>query len=135
MFGTTLLMFMVMLIIWETNVFLATAFLLFFGFIDMVYTSGLPLLKLTTCRPTILFQELPTVFQIAKSTGHAHAVTVALYLWVWVAAVTIAAAVLAHQLFWLTCTDSMPCFVCLLAQHSVPCIVRLTAQHSMPYAV
>lgn len=40
MFGTTLLMFMVMLIIWETNIFLATAFLLFFGFIDMVYTSG-----------------------------------------------------------------------------------------------
>lgn len=40
MFGTTVLMFLVMLIIWETNVFLATAFLLFFGFIDMVYTSG-----------------------------------------------------------------------------------------------
>ena len=40
MFGTTLLMYMVMLIIWETNIFLATAFLLFFGFIDMVYTTG-----------------------------------------------------------------------------------------------
>ena len=49
MFGTTLLMFMVMLIIWETNIFLATAFLLFFGFIDMVYTSGTLLLSYQTC--------------------------------------------------------------------------------------
>ena len=40
MFGTTLLMYLVMLVIWETNLFLATAFLLFFGFIDMVYTTG-----------------------------------------------------------------------------------------------
>lgn len=76
MFGTTLLMFMVMLIIWETNVFLATAFLLFFGFIDMVYTSGLPLLELTTCWPTVLVRELPNVFQIAQSIGHAQVVTV-----------------------------------------------------------
>ena len=40
LFGTTLLMYLVMLMIWETNFFLATAFLLFFGFIDMVYTTG-----------------------------------------------------------------------------------------------
>lgn len=49
MFGTTLLMFMVMLIIWETNIFLATAFLLFFGFIDMVYTSGTLVLSYQIC--------------------------------------------------------------------------------------
>ena len=40
MFGTTVLMYLVMLMIWETNIFLATGFLLFFGFIDMVYTTG-----------------------------------------------------------------------------------------------
>lgn len=40
MFGTTVLIYLVMLMIWETNFFLATAFLLFFGFIDLVYTSG-----------------------------------------------------------------------------------------------
>jgi len=41
MFGTTVLMYMVMLMIWETNFFLATAFLIGFGFIDMVFTTGL----------------------------------------------------------------------------------------------
>ena len=41
MFGTTVLMYMVMLMIWETNFFLATAFLLAFGFVDMVFTTGL----------------------------------------------------------------------------------------------
>ncbi|DBA74693.1 TPA: hypothetical protein ACH3X2_009358 [Trebouxia sp. C0005] len=40
MFGTTVLMYMVMLMIWETNFFLATAFLLGFGFIDMVFTTA-----------------------------------------------------------------------------------------------
>ena len=40
MLGTTVLMYFVMLMIWETNIFLATAFLYFFGFIDMVYTTG-----------------------------------------------------------------------------------------------
>lgn len=40
MFGTTVLMYMVMLMIWETNFFLATAFLIGFGFIDMVFTTG-----------------------------------------------------------------------------------------------
>lgn len=40
MFGTTVLIYMVMLMIWETNFFLATAFLISFGFIDMVYTTG-----------------------------------------------------------------------------------------------
>lgn len=40
MFGTTVLVYLVMLMIWETNFFLATAFLLFFGLIDMVYTTG-----------------------------------------------------------------------------------------------
>lgn len=40
MFGTTVLTYMVMLMIWETNFFLATAFLICFGFIDMVYTTG-----------------------------------------------------------------------------------------------
>ena len=41
MFGTTVLTYMVMLMIWETNFFLATAFLLGFGFVDMVFTTGL----------------------------------------------------------------------------------------------
>ena len=40
MFGTTVLIYMVMLMIWETNFFLATAFLISFGFIDMVFTTG-----------------------------------------------------------------------------------------------
>ncbi|KAL3134375.1 hypothetical protein ABBQ38_006629 [Trebouxia sp. C0009 RCD-2024] len=40
MFGTTVLIYMVMLMIWETNFFLATAFLISFGFIDMVYTTA-----------------------------------------------------------------------------------------------
>ena len=40
MFGTTVLLYMVMLIIWETNFFLATAFLIGFGFVDMVYVTG-----------------------------------------------------------------------------------------------
>ncbi|DBA83964.1 TPA: Potassium transporter, variant 2 [Trebouxia sp. C0004] len=40
MFGTTVLMYMVMLMIWETNFFLATAFLIGFGFIDMVFTTA-----------------------------------------------------------------------------------------------
>ncbi|KAL3139069.1 Potassium transporter [Trebouxia sp. C0010 RCD-2024] len=40
LFGTTVLVYLVMLMIWETNFFLATAFLLFFGFIDLVYTTA-----------------------------------------------------------------------------------------------
>ena len=40
LFGTTVLVYLVMLMIWETNFFLATAFLLFFGFIELVYTTG-----------------------------------------------------------------------------------------------
>ncbi|KAL3152408.1 hypothetical protein ABBQ32_001459 [Trebouxia sp. C0010 RCD-2024] len=40
LFGTTVLVYLVMLMIWETNFFLATAFVLFFGFIDMVYTTA-----------------------------------------------------------------------------------------------
>ena len=48
MFGTTVLIYMVMLMIWETNFFLATAFLLCFGFIDMVFTTGQYLYLLLT---------------------------------------------------------------------------------------
>ena len=40
LFGTTVLVYLVKLMIWETNFFLATAFLLVFGFIDLVYTTG-----------------------------------------------------------------------------------------------
>ncbi|KAL0023251.1 hypothetical protein WJX79_010795 [Trebouxia sp. C0005] len=40
MFGTTVLIYVVMLMIWETNFFLATAFLISFGFIDMVFTTA-----------------------------------------------------------------------------------------------
>ena len=42
LFGTTLLIYLVMLMIWETNFFLATAFFIGFGFIDMVFTTGPP---------------------------------------------------------------------------------------------
>ncbi|KAL3134369.1 hypothetical protein ABBQ38_006624 [Trebouxia sp. C0009 RCD-2024] len=40
LFGTTLLIYLVMLMIWETNFFLATAFFIGFGFIDMVFTTA-----------------------------------------------------------------------------------------------
>ena len=49
MFGTTALLYMVMLIIWETNFFLATAFLIGFGFIDMVYVTGRTFRRLYIC--------------------------------------------------------------------------------------
>ncbi|KAL3160267.1 hypothetical protein ABBQ38_009749 [Trebouxia sp. C0009 RCD-2024] len=40
LFGTKLLIYLVMLLIWETNFFLATAFFIGFGFIDMVFTTA-----------------------------------------------------------------------------------------------
>ena len=75
MFGTTVLIYMVMLMIWETNFFLATAFLLCFGFIDMVFTTGQYLYLLLTvvdhvsltrsaaCMPAHLFCILPQLQQ------------------------------------------------------------------------
>eukprot|EP00250_Pteridium_aquilinum_P019265 c24371_g1_i1 orf=476-2827(-) len=40
MLVTTFLMFLVMVIVWEKNVFIALAFLLFFGFIECLYISA-----------------------------------------------------------------------------------------------
>ena len=41
MLGTTLLVFLVMLVVWETRLILALAYLLIFSCIDMVYLSGM----------------------------------------------------------------------------------------------
>lgn len=40
MFGTTCLLVLVMLLVWNLNVFLVAIFFLFFGFVDMVYFSS-----------------------------------------------------------------------------------------------
>jgi len=60
MFGTTVLTYMVMLMIWETNFFLATAFLIGFGFIDMVFTTGLHHHSFPCCSALLVFLDQST---------------------------------------------------------------------------